>query len=152
MFTLLSDDKYEHLFNSIEICQYYKQLVKLYIKSLKNNDPLSIIFIDNQFLMEFRDLIVDKFNLKKLYNFPVEPLNIQMEDVQDYQWIEIQGQTLNFKRIVEIIFPGNSNYLNIFTSKVDREDSEIYKHDGSAPISVYKFVHYAILEPVDKLS
>lgn len=146
MFGLSYLNKYIHCFN--ETNEFVNNYDKLYIKSLKNDDPLPLIFMNHHILIRCRDLIVDKFNLKKLYTFPEEPLNVQMENVEDHKWAQLQGQTLSFKQIVGIIFEQVNNYKNIFTDQPDNE--EIYKHDGSTPVSVYKFIHRAVLAPINE--
>lgn len=151
-----------HIFNNLFVKFEH---IKTYIQNLMSDDPLPLLFIKIEYLLDLRYLIFKKFNLKKSYKFDLIiksrnrfiAANDNLFVLETYglpceKWKELQGQTLTFEELVEFI--NIEGLIDIFKqsnlgSGLDKLDEESV---SSAPISILKFFHRGELEPVDELN
>lgn len=126
--------------------RYKVDKIRIYIKSLKNDDPFPLLFIDIRILNELKDLITDEFNLKKKYIVDGDFNNVIINRSGYWTFKNNAGNTLTFKEIVDIINVKGLIEIFSFKSSFDLTAEELL----APPISLSKFLHEGILEPVKK--
>lgn len=124
--------------NNTNSIDYPKMIA--YISSLDPEDPFPLIFIHPQKLALLKELIVDKFDLRKRrYAIDFNPHLIRKMNAEFYKLETLQGRIVTFKQILDAF--GIEDYLNIFVSdNVDIEESE----ENVPIVSMHNFVYMAL--------
>ena len=135
--------------------------VKIFIENFKiYDDPLPLLFVNIDFLRQLQPLIVDKFNLKNYYKFDLilqsrnrfnlsngSLLKLETCGLSFEKWKALQGKTLSFKKLIDFI--GIEGLIDIFTTNPKGLDVNLENEIITPAISILKFFHQGILEPVN---
>ena len=150
---MINSNQFRHVFSSYPV---NLDILKFYIKSLKTDDPLPLLFLyvynDETILRNLKPLIAEKqLNIHKQYIFDGDMATISLDRIGN---INLNGQTMTFQQIVHLLLPNRPEFIQLFYDENRIEigiETEIVKSKQSAhpPISFFKFVHQGILEPAD---
>lgn len=94
-------------------------------------------------LLQFRHLIVGKFNLRNLYKFDGNLSKLHISRVDDQLILSLKGRTFTFKQLTDLLFPLKVDFINIFTnnpSDLDNFTAETQNVNYTTTISVSKFI------------
>ena len=130
------DDSTQKITNIFNTNNFKPSKFEIYLKHLyKKADPLPLIFVDPVHLFNYKELICDKFDLRKIYivDFRFQRMNHRSTEFL----IPRAGEVLTFPQIIQLMnVPG---LLEVFTS------NQVPNTQIGVAVSMDKFINKASL-------